>query len=86
MPEENDPAKMRILDMIQTSISRLDLFIKDIIIYSKNSRLKSENEKIEFNDLINESIENFYYMPESKKISIITEINGENNFILIRKE
>ena len=84
-PEENDPAKMRILDMIQTSISRLDLFIKDIIIYSRNSRLKSENEKIEFNDLINESIENFYYMSESKKISIITEINGENNFYSDKK-
>ena len=84
-PEENDPAKMHILDMIQTSISRLDLFIKDIIIYSRNSRLKSENEKIEFNDLINESIENFYYMPESKKISFITEINGENNFYSDKK-
>ncbi|MDQ3193131.1 MAG: PAS domain-containing sensor histidine kinase [Bacteroidota bacterium] len=85
LPEEEDPDKLNRLNYMQSSVLRLDSFIRDIINYSKNSRLVVENEKINFKVLINESIKNFHYMPENKKIKTFIEISGESDFYSDKK-
>jgi signal transduction histidine kinase len=45
------------MQMIETSIVRLDGFIQKIIEYYKNSRLEPEYEKIDFKKIINEAVE-----------------------------
>ncbi|MGH2643674.1 MAG: sensor histidine kinase [Chitinophagaceae bacterium] len=45
------------VDMIETSVLKLDLFVQKIIEYYKNSRMQVENVPIDFNVLIRESIE-----------------------------
>src|SRR5688500_16243322 len=44
--------KREYLEMMRTSINKLDSFIQDIIRYSKNSRLELEREKINFSNII----------------------------------
>ncbi len=77
---EEDESKINILDMMQKSIERLDIFIKDIVNYSANSRLEIIHDKIDFEELIFGSIEQLRFMPEMGKIGIFTEFHGEADF------
>jgi PAS domain S-box-containing protein len=74
-----------LLEMMQTSVERLDLFIKDIVNYSRNSRLEIICEKISFEEVIHESLDQLRYMPEVKHIAISTEIEGTEEFYSDRK-
>lgn len=82
---EDDPEKLKLLKMMQTSVERLDLFIKDIVHYARNSRLEIEYERIDFPDLIAESIDQLRYMPEVANIQITTAMDGEYDFYSDRK-
>lgn len=48
-------------DKIETSVSKLDAFIKDIISYSKNARLEVNFEKVNLKKLINEIVNGLAY-------------------------
>jgi PAS domain S-box-containing protein len=82
---EEDPDKLMLLKMMQTSVERLDLFIKDIVHYARNSRLEVENERIDFPDLIAESIDQLKYMPEVANIRITTALDGDHEFYSDKK-
>lgn len=83
--DEDDQNKLRKLDMMQTSVERLDLFIRDIIAYSRNSRLKVDNEIIDFKQIIRECVQQLHYMPEMKKIKIVVRVEGNKHFISDKK-
>jgi PAS domain S-box-containing protein len=78
--EKNDEKKEEYLNLMVKSINKLDLFIQDIISYSKNSRTDLVVSKIDFNTLIDEVLENIKYMEEAKSIKISKELETDYDF------
>lgn len=77
---ENDAAKTQILDLMETSVQRLDIFIRDIVNYSSNTRMDLSHERIDFEEMVHDCIEQLRYMPEVERVSIFTEVHGECDF------
>jgi len=75
--EEVNPKLHQHLDMMEKSIERLDSFIKDIIEYSRNKHKKIELECINFSILIQQSLEDFWYLENTNKIKIDISINDK---------
>ncbi|WP_169513364.1 PAS domain-containing sensor histidine kinase [Flexithrix dorotheae] len=68
------------LDLQEKSLVRLDEFIRDILNYSRNSRIELHEEEIDFNALIEETFQNFHYLEEAKEIEKILEIQQPDVF------
>ena len=58
-----------------------DSFIKDIIEYSRNKHKNIDLEPINFNTLIEQSLESFWYLENSKKIKIDINIDDKEQFV-----
>lgn len=69
------------LQMIEQSICKLDLTIKEIINYSRNTRTDIYREKIDLKLLVEEIFENLQYMDSGKNIIKEIEIDDEVPFI-----
>ncbi|WP_198033526.1 PAS domain S-box protein [Maribacter sp. 1_2014MBL_MicDiv] len=76
-----DPKLYQHIDMMEVSIERLDSFIKDIIEYSRNKHKNIELEPINFSTLIEQSIESFWYLENTKKIKIDIDIHDKIQFV-----
>lgn len=63
------------MDMIKNSVLKLDDFIEDVLIYSKNTRLEIEHEDIIFNELIEEIRESHKYMENADDVDLIHNVN-----------
>jgi PAS domain S-box-containing protein len=74
-----DKAEMY-LAMMEKSVKKLDEFIKDIVNYSKNSRLEIDSEKIDFEDLIHSTAEDLKFMKDADKIEVRCHISGNHAF------
>ncbi|VAW27078.1 hypothetical protein MNBD_BACTEROID06-381, partial [hydrothermal vent metagenome] len=68
-------------DRIEKSVDKLDNFIKDIIDFSKNSRLELKQEKINVRDLVEEVKEGLSYLNEKNKIKWLDEIPADVTII-----
>ena len=68
------------LDMIRRSVNKLDHFVNDLIDYYRNSRSQTNQDEIDFNELINESYDNFRYMNGAEKINLEVANNLEQPF------
>ncbi len=64
--EDLNPAIEQYLKLMNTSIIKLDSFISDITDYSRNLRLKSKVEKIDFQAFITDIYNNLVYMNPDK--------------------
>ncbi len=73
------------LSKIETSVLKLDGFIRDIIDFSRNARVEIETEPIEFKTLINEIIDNLIYLDEKDQIRRIVKVEGEGAFYSDKK-
>jgi PAS domain S-box-containing protein len=73
------------LEMMESSIKRLDAFIQDIVHYSRNSRLDLKNEKIDFHTILSESVEGLQYIEHAKLIKIGSSIEGDIDFFSDKK-
>lgn len=73
------------LDKIETSVLRLDGFIRDIIDFSRNARVEIEPEPIDFNTLITEVFENLKYLDEKDRIKRVVKVEGEGIFFSDKK-
>jgi len=56
-------------DLMEKSINKLDGFIKSIINFSRNSRVEYIGEKIEFNNIINDTLEDLKYLQSSHNVT-----------------
>ena len=65
------------LDKIETSVNKLDDFIKEIISYSRNVRLKVEVEEIDLRLLIEEVIEGLAFMNTEDHIQVSIDSAGK---------
>lgn len=70
-----ESANLEYLDLMTKSIHKLDKFVQDIIHYSRNSRLALNNEIVDFQSLINESLGDVEYIENFSKIKKIIDID-----------
>ncbi len=78
--ENTDKQTHQYLDMMQTSIRKLDNFVQDLINFSRNSRLTVENQVIDFKEIINEIFEGLKFFEGSEKVEKIININATEDF------
>lgn len=76
-----DPDKKNVenyLSLIEKSVTKLDSFISDIILYSRNARMDVMPKEIDFHELLQESIDSLKYMEGAEAVRSIrkVEING----------
>jgi PAS domain S-box-containing protein len=80
LSEETKPSLVASLNMMEKSVKRLDDFIKDIIEYSRNIHLKVNVENINFTNLIESSIESFWYLENMSKIEVKISVDDKIDF------
>jgi PAS domain S-box-containing protein len=68
------------IQLIERSINKLDHFILDIIHYSRNTRQELEREAVDFDVLINESIESLKYMEGAEQVRSVRNVAAEAPF------
>ena len=74
-----DPDKDHVpkyLELIDQSIEKLDHFITDIILYSRNARMEVKLKEIDFEALLGESFESLKYMEGASALEITNEIDA----------
>ena len=75
MKIETNPDKIgEYIQLQERSILKLDLFIKEIINLSRNSRLGITASKIDFNELLNEIFESQHYTKTAERVERIWDI------------
>lgn len=79
--EEIDPKLFQHMNMMEKSIERLDSFIKDIIEYSRNKHVQVKLESINFTNLIEQSLESFWYLENTSKINIEISVDEIIEFV-----
>jgi PAS domain S-box-containing protein len=78
--DTEDQTKEKYFDMMELSVNKLDRFVKEIINYSRNSRLDIKLEKIEFRSLVQDVFDNFRYMEGADKVQLHIDIASESDF------
>jgi signal transduction histidine kinase len=73
--QEQDPAQLQLyLKLVTKSINKLDSFVKDILDYSRNSRMQVDREEINFSELIHNIYEDLQYMENAQRLQIRPEL------------
>jgi signal transduction histidine kinase len=67
-------------NMIEKSAEQQDVFIKDILDLSRNSRLVVNKDKIQWEELLNDTFDNLKYSVKDKRIERIINIHGKSSF------
>lgn len=84
--EESDPSlKSNYLQLMEDRIQKLDIFIKDIIEYSRNSRADIFREEINLKELVNGVISNYQYQENASKVKFKVNI-GDHEVIQSDKQ
>jgi signal transduction histidine kinase len=68
------------LSLIERSVGKLDHFISDIINYSRNSRMDLMPKEIDFEELLQESIDSLKFMDGAEKVRSIRNIKVDAPF------
>jgi PAS domain S-box-containing protein len=68
------------LEMIDSSIQRMDRFIKEILDYSQNSRTALQQDQIGFEEIINEIKQDLQYLDGFEKTKISLRLNTSFEF------
>jgi signal transduction histidine kinase len=73
--------KQQCLDMINTSVIKLDGFINDIIDYSRNQRLELQPELLLISEEIHDAFNDLKYLDKEHKIEKIVEADEQRKFV-----
>jgi len=65
------------LNLIESSMSKLDSFILDILNYSRNSRIEVEPALIDFDELIKDTLAHTKYLQDENKVTIEIDIDDK---------
>ncbi|MGB3780776.1 MAG: PAS domain S-box protein [Tunicatimonas sp.] len=78
---ENDHAEREhFLQLIETSIHRLDSTISSIIDYSRNTRLEVAGEPVNFREIIDETIDSLYFLLHAVNVRVTTRLPDTISF------
>lgn len=80
MEESIDRIK-ELLNLQEKSLLRLDRFIKDIVDYSRNTRLYIQPSMVDFQSLVGDAFEQLYYMEDVDKIEKVIKIEQQEAFL-----
>ncbi|HYG37384.1 MAG TPA: PAS domain S-box protein [Cytophagales bacterium] len=78
--EKNRSEQYRFLDLIGKSVSKLDVFIRDLTAFSRNSRLPTVSTAIDFQTIIESTIEDLAFMPNAGRLNITIEVRQKSEF------
>ncbi|WP_318840766.1 sensor histidine kinase [Reichenbachiella ulvae] len=78
--EKPSPPLMKYLELITTSVDRLDKFIMDILDYSRNSRLEIQYQLIHFDTIIQETINNLSHIGGYQRLKFKNKIELNHPF------
>ena len=78
--DTSDGKMHRYLDMMTDRVEKLDLFIKDIIDYSRNTRTEVVQEDVNIIQLMEDVKENFQFLEGAEKIQFQNEIKVDKAF------
>ncbi len=79
--ETVDKKVIRYLDMMTERADRLDLFIRDIIDYSKNTRTEVSRDMVDVTRLVDEVKDNFQFLDGAENIRIQNDIHVDSAII-----
>jgi signal transduction histidine kinase len=66
------------LQMLKENAKKLDSFISDILVYSRNSRMEVHKEKINFNELLNDVTQNLKFMGDTnRRVGFKVDVIGD---------
>jgi len=74
------------LQLISKSVIRLDNYIREVLSISRNSRTIIENEKINFEEIVEEIKEDLAYLDEFKEVRIELNINLQKEETIFRSD
>ncbi len=74
-----DPDDLNYMELIEKSVDKLDIFIRNIIDYYRSTRMESFNEEINFHDLLQNSKHELEFFPNFHNLNIILKINNPEN-------
>ncbi len=77
---QNPEEIMQYLQLMETSVRKLDNFIREIIAYSRNSRLELSQDLINFEQILQESYENVKYLENYERLDRRLFIEGDTSF------
>lgn len=79
---EDDKTKLHYyFDLQEKTLWKLESFVNDLLIYSRNTRLEIAREKIDFNNLVEDALQLHSHLGNYEKIEKIVEIDQQNTFI-----
>jgi PAS domain S-box-containing protein len=78
--EEDSEQRSIFLNLIDKSVNKLDTFIADLTNFSRNSRLDITVQKIDFKNIIQETIDNLKYMDNAGTIDLKIKIREKFEF------
>jgi PAS domain S-box-containing protein len=78
--EMQDDTQQMYLDMMNKSVHSLDRFIKDLTMFSRNSRLDIEQSLISFPAIIDEVFNNLMFLENAYKITVNKKIDLKDDF------
>jgi signal transduction histidine kinase len=79
--DPGDKVQQTSLDLMKSSVVKLDNFIEDILGYSKNTRMEIANETIVFEDFIREIKDSHKFVDESGEVNFQVAVQQETPFI-----
>jgi PAS domain S-box-containing protein len=81
MSETHDKEAHYYLELIRNTAMKLDIFIQDILDYSRNARAEIKKEKIDFEELVSELSHNLKFMSMAKNgVAINVRVTGDAPF------
>lgn len=78
--EEKADQRLTYLGLVDKSINKLDSFISDLTNFSRNSRLEIKHEKINFQEILTECIDNLKYMDQAAIVDVKIDIQHTIDF------
>lgn len=81
--ETRDPLLLQNFGLLKSSVKKLDDFIKDILEYSRNSRMEIRKQNINFREMLDDITTNLKHMSSNniRPVDIKVEINNQRSFI-----
>lgn len=70
----------RYFDMMEKGVYRIDKFIRDLTYYSRNDRMKIEQQPINFHEIVKEIVESLRFMQKLEKVKISVEVKDQTTF------
>ncbi|WP_051189537.1 sensor histidine kinase [Daejeonella oryzae] len=83
--QDTEAEKNKCINLIESCVASLDGLIKDIIEYSKNSRVDIEHDEISFSNLLEEIKKPLSYSIETENLNIQLDIEQQGIFYSDRK-